>query len=385
MNRPSQRENDAPLPGMLGLRGVACMAVFMVHFQQQTQVDATIGFFQVGRFLKNGNTGVALFFALSGFLLSIPFWRDLIFQESFPSLSVFWLKRLGRILPAYVLCLTGLVLLNRHWQEPGGAADILLHYALAFNYQETSIFSINPPFWTLAVEAQFYLVLPLVFLLLRGARPITAIVALLCLCAAAYFAHVFLVTSWEQISAPQSPPSAVLHYSLLAHLPHFLLGVLVVPLYFRISKANRAHASWVQPTSEIAVWFASLVALVILATDLDDLLRVPDGRYNLPVIPLLLVTILCLVPFSVFARGLLETFPWRTLGTISYGVYLYHLPLQHATARYMKQLFALDAASHWLMFGFASLTLTVVIASLSFILVEKPILSLVRKNLGRSP
>lgn len=376
----TQPRTDGPIPGLLGLRAIACMAVFLVHFQQQTQVDGSIGFFELGRFLENGNTGVALFFSLSGFLLSIPFWRNLMLQEPFPSLSAFWLKRLARILPAYFLCLTGLVLLNRQWQEPRGAMDILLHYTLTFNFREASIFTINPPFWTLAVESQFYLLLPLLFLLLRWARPTTAVVVLLCLCAAAYFGHLSVVTAWDRMST--LPPSAnpVLHYSLLAHLPHFLLGVAVVPLYFHVSKADRAYASWVQPASELVVWLASFAAVVILATDLDDLLQVPGGRYNFPVVPLLLVAILCFVPFSVVAKALLESFPWRALGTISYGIYLYHLPVQHATARYMTKVLALDARSHWLMFGFASLALTVLVASLSFIIVERPILSLVRRN-----
>jgi peptidoglycan/LPS O-acetylase OafA/YrhL len=185
-------------------------------------------------------------------------------------------------------------------------------------------------------------------------------------------------------SGTAASENPVLHYSLLAHFPHFLLGAAAVPLYFRIGGAARTGATWIAPTAEALVLLASLAVLVILSTAVDDRLQIPGGRYTFPVVPVLLVAILCFVPFSVVAKALLESFPWRMLGTISYGVYIYHLPVQNATARYMKKLLAVDAGSHWLLFGVSSLALTVLVATLSFVLVEKPVLSLARKRTASS-
>ena len=61
-------------------------------------------------------------------------------------------------------------MLNRHWENPDALRDIVLHYAFLFNYRQAFIFDVNPPFWTLAVEVQFYLLLPLFFLLVRNIR-----------------------------------------------------------------------------------------------------------------------------------------------------------------------------------------------------------------------
>jgi len=62
------------IAGLDGLRALAALAVFGVHFQQITGVAGRVGPFDVQTLLANGNTGVCLFFVLSGFLLSLPFW-----------------------------------------------------------------------------------------------------------------------------------------------------------------------------------------------------------------------------------------------------------------------------------------------------------------------
>ena len=61
------------LPGLHGLRALAALLVFGVHFNQIVQLDYDIGPFSLYRLLANGNHAVSLFFTLSGFLLSLPF------------------------------------------------------------------------------------------------------------------------------------------------------------------------------------------------------------------------------------------------------------------------------------------------------------------------
>lgn len=64
-----------------GLRGIACLMVFAVHFGQLSRLQGSFGYFELGRLLENGNSGAALFFALSGFHLSLPYWQAQI-QDS---------------------------------------------------------------------------------------------------------------------------------------------------------------------------------------------------------------------------------------------------------------------------------------------------------------
>ncbi len=354
------------LPGLDGLRGLACLLVFGVHFGQITRLQGQWGPFDVARWLANGNTGVALFFALSGFLLGLPYWRAHAAGQPLPSAGRFWLRRAARVLPAYFACLAALVIVNRHWRESDAALDIGLHLLMVFNFREASTLSINPPFWTLAVEAQFYLLLPLLFALLwRGQRKMLT-VAMLALATAAYALHLM------RLPADGAVPASVT-YSLLAHLPHFLLGVLTGAWFgARAAVAQRASVAADVPLMVVLVLLAG-----ILSTPLDDLLQVPGGRYNLPFVPLLLCALIVLAPASRLGRAVFDNPVLRGIGTVSYGVYIYHLPVQHVTARLMKGL-AWNPGEHWLVFAAGSFAVTLLVATLSYVLLERPILRAVR-------
>ena len=380
------QKNHSPqdyLPGLDGLRAIACLMVFAVHFSQITRLRGNWGPFDLARLFENGNTGVALFFALSGFLLSLSYWKALESGGSYPPTVRYLVRRAMRILPAYFACLTILIVLNRFWLKADRVRDIVLHYTLTFNYLDATIFRINPPFWTLAVEAQFYLLLPLFFLLARRLSLRAALVQMLAIGAAAYVGHLLIMTAAadtlvQQAGAhPRRGVSHVLTYSLLAHLPHFLMGMVTGGIF-----VARQHRTQVVPRHfsagrETTLWLAVFALFVILGTAVDDTLRIPYGRYNLPYVPVLLCLVILLTPASVSARALLDSWPLRWIGAISYGIYIYHLPVLNAVQRYMGY-GAVDAREHWFVYGAASLILTLAIAACSYWLLERPILNFVK-------
>lgn len=376
----------ARLPGLDGLRAFACLAVFGVHFQQMTHVGGRIGPVDVGRLLENGNRGVCLFFLLTGFLLSLPFWRAARSPATRAARRPGWLagyvrNRLARILPAYLPCLTVLVVLGGDWRGARGLVDVLLHVLFLHNLTESSFYSISSPFWALAVIVQFYAVFPLLNRVLWPVMRFSALaLGLVALAAAAaYLAHAALA-SWAQASARDwpvptdliRPDGYVLTRSLLAHLPHFLLGVLTAGVFVRTGRRRATGASaW---GFDAAFWLAAGAILAILAVpELDDRLTIPYGRYNLPYVPLLVAALILCAPNSRFAKGFLELAPIRLFGLISYGVYLYHLPCLSLVARAMSRA-GFSAGDHWLLFAAAGLTLTVTVAGASYVLIERPVL-----------
>ncbi|MCP4451492.1 MAG: acyltransferase family protein, partial [Planctomycetes bacterium] len=104
------------LPGLNGLRALAALSVFGVHFNQIVQLDWQIGPFNIYTLLANGKHAVSLFLSLSGFLLSLPFWNRLVSGKPLPSIRDYLIRRLIRILPAYYVVLTVLVLLSGLWR-----------------------------------------------------------------------------------------------------------------------------------------------------------------------------------------------------------------------------------------------------------------------------
>jgi peptidoglycan/LPS O-acetylase OafA/YrhL len=381
---PAPASDSARLPALDGLRGLACLLVFGVHFGQITKVGGQAGPFDLHRFLANGNTGVAIFFTLSGFLLSMPFWAACRREAPPPAILPYLERRAARILPAYYACLTAVAVANRLWEESGGWTNLALHYALLFNLSERSVFGVNPPFWTIAVEIQFYILLPWLFLSTRSLGVRGGVAGLAVAGAAGYACYAWLgsiatgATAGAALQAPAGEVSPVLTYSLLAHLPHFLLGAVAGAGAARAAAAARAA-----PRAGDAVAIGSLAfVLLVIATPLDEILQVPWGRYNLPFVPVAIALLVSTAPHSAAARAIFDHWSWGGLGRISYGVYLYHLPVQHVTARAMARM-SMSAERDWLVFGLASFVLTVVVATLSHRLLEEPVLRAVRRR-GRT-
>jgi len=384
--KPKLLQQEKRLPGLDGLRALAALSVFGVHFNQIVQFDCQIGPISVYRLLANGNHAVSLFFSLSGFLLSLPFWKAIASGRPLPGMRRYMLRRISRILPAYYVALTTLILLGSLWRVPGAGIDILLHYTFLFNYTEFSIFSINPPFWTLAVEAQFYILLPGLFLLARripGRSPLWAIVLA---GAVAYAMHCWLISSVSSIVPwPYNPwltwirpYGAVLNHSILANLPHFLIGVAMGKLSLYVNQFGTADRKK-QYAGEITFWICLTGTLILLGTGWDVKVSLPYGPYGLPVVPLLLAAMIFTVPLTHVARRLLDGLLLRKLGAISFGFYIYHVPCLNYLDRTMTK-FDMDAAEHWILFGCAGIMLTIVIASISYVVVERPCLKYVHSK-----
>lgn len=372
--------------GLDGLRGVAALAVFGVHFNQNVQFDMLIGPIDVATLLANGERGVSVFFTLSGLLLSVLFWQAKNVHGQLPDLKTYAVRRLARILPTYYVALTLLLFIDGLWRVPGAGADIALHYAFLFNFAEFSIFSINPVFWTIAVEVQFYLLLPLIFLFIRKLSNGKGLAVILTLAMAGYLLHFILNRSITAIvhwpSAPWlvwlRPNGAVLYHSLAGQLPLFLLGVIAGHLFLQVRENKLAGQIKFQWLCEGGVWTLFAAALLLILTGGEDYLQLPTGSYGFPGVPLLLAMMILCIPFSRYTKDLLDSTLLRGLGLLSYGLYLFHVPCLNLVYRYMSGL-GIDISVQWGIFGTASLGLSLLVATASYLLIERPIMRLAKK------
>ena len=138
-----------------GLRGIACLLVYVHHLG-----------LALGRWPLTipGYVGVDLFFVLSGYLMFGPIVAALAEgrREVIPWRR-YAIRRFSRIYPPYLVALL-IFSAFRHAEGAKGPGDLSLisHTLMLFNYTDRAeFFRINIAFWTLAIEAQFYLVLPL--------------------------------------------------------------------------------------------------------------------------------------------------------------------------------------------------------------------------------
>src|SRR5574341_1192049 len=176
--RPSRLSPQRPAPlssdrgavhdiaSLDGLRGIAVLLTvgfhLLTHLLRNPNISASAHVL-IGSTYKVwgfGATGVHLFFVLSGFLLFMPYARALLSQQTFPRTRRFYTRRALRILPAYWASLVLLLLAQPQFLQANQWANVISHIFLVHNWEVTSYTAINIPYWTLAVESQFYFILP---------------------------------------------------------------------------------------------------------------------------------------------------------------------------------------------------------------------------------
>jgi peptidoglycan/LPS O-acetylase OafA/YrhL len=294
--------------GLDGLRGLAALAVvaFHVWLYRPERVPGTrtgLGdhlFFEL-------HLGLICFFVLSGFLL----YRGLLRRPHFKRYAV---RRIARIVPAYYVSIAGCLVLFAAL----GLDDLIppttslpLFLAFGQNYFADTLMEINPVTWTLCVEAAFYVALPLIALVRTGR---TRVVLLLSLIGATLLWNALTYGgTWTDVSEKTLP----------AYAGHFALGMLVA--LWAESRRERLTAV---PTAALA----AAGALVVVASgwwyETPGLL--PDARALVLKLPAALGFAL-LVAAVAAGRGaavkLLSARPLAWAGVVSYGVYLWHLPL----------------------------------------------------------
>jgi peptidoglycan/LPS O-acetylase OafA/YrhL len=385
LTSPKNTHNMTSTPyisGLDGLRAIAALAVFFVHFQQFSGIGGSFLFIDFERWMVNGNTGVALFFVLSGFLLSMPFWHSFKSNE-FPNIRRYFINRAARIIPLYYLFLFGLLAIKGLQGSDVNFNNVISHLFFLHNLKDYQVMSLNPPFWTLAVEFQFYLLLPLLFLLLfklglRKAQLLCFLFIPITYLSYRYFMGQMAIHNDWPINIPLIWPFGVsvesaagqsLTYSLFAHLPHFLIGMFAASFY------KHSTSKW----AEAVFWISISLLFVVLATELDEWLQLDFGRYNFPFVPTLLGVIVFTAPQAKWARRFLEFSVLKWIGVISYGVYLFHYPIQKATLKAFEAI-NMDVSECVMLYLSITLLVTLLVSHIAYILVERPVMKIFKST-----
>ena len=358
------------LPSIDSLRALAVLAVIIYH------VDVN--------YLPGGFLGVDLFFVLSGYLIS-----SLIIKEYRKTGSLnlynFYIRRARRLLPAvYFMITVGLVVMVLF-------NEVLLHKShldAIFGYIYSSnwwyifhkldyfdSFGAQSPFkhlWSLAIEEQFYMIFPLLFLLVNRKKKSkdgtfklnkNFLYVVLGLILVSLIAHILLFDI-NNISR--------IYFGTDTRAFSLLVGVVGAILY----PMERLHTK-VTPQQNLIYSVISLVSIATLIT-----VMIYTSEYNTWLYRggFLLVAILGLIVIissgkqhTVMAR-LLSFKPVMFIGKISYSLYLWHFPILVLTTP------VAEIGNTNIYFVILRVILTFVVAIVSYVFVETPIRKLGFKN-----
>ena len=354
------------IPQIDGLRFIAIMAVIAYHVRGvclsrlgfDPAADSSPGGL-IGRTFEAGHFGVQLFFAISGCILSLPFARQYLCGDSCVSLRQYYLRRVTRIEPPYVIHLIFLAALcaflfrrmpsQPHlYHNPDWAGYALSHLGASLVYANGFIFGAHPypnyVLWSLEVEVQFYLLAPFLTKLfqLRNSllRRVLLASSILLLSSTGVFGQSYRV--WA---------------SLAGNLQFFLVGFLVTDLYI----TGRLQTGRRSPVWDLAL-VLSLGAVVWLQ-------KAPAVTFLLPCA----IFVCCVAAFrGAFSSWFLRN-PWvSTIGGMCYTIYLYHsmlVPLlARLTLRLRTHLLPLDLAIQFLLMA----AVIVSVCAVLFAFLERP-------------
>jgi peptidoglycan/LPS O-acetylase OafA/YrhL len=360
-------------PALTGIRGVAALWVLALHAHQFAGAPALAiplpGFrLDLTPLFACGYFGVDLFFVLSGFLLSMPFHRAAIEGRPRPSLLHFWNHRCRRVLPAYwvQLAILGVACFWLRQSDLVTPGNLFAHAALIQNLVPWPVTLLNPVYWSMPVEWDFYVVLPLLVLLLRRCRWPLALALVL------VFVFAFRVLCYWSLTDVRL--QTVMGFGdvqqLPARLDQFFVGICAAWV------AARGRLSARQSTACLIAGIAGIIAMAYVAAPRGDFLVRIDVPYlyfhhSLTAIAFGLIT-LGAAAGTRLGTALFANRPLTFLGLISYSLYLWHYPMLSAA----RGLGWLDSglAAPWIVVTFALVPLILLASWLSYRFVERPFL-----------
>jgi peptidoglycan/LPS O-acetylase OafA/YrhL len=344
------------------LRGVAALSVVLFHLwlYARPQPSAAVHG-AIDALWSAGRLGLVLFFVLSGYLLYRPWVLARRGEARRPGLATYLRCRTARVLPAYYLALGGSILLLAGAAGTPGVRlappeHLVLFALFAQNLSAETIMKLDPPMWTLAVEVGFYLVLPLLSaLMMRTRRPVA--VPLLAIGAG-------LAYNWAIAGDGLSQPWTK---ALPALLPLFGVGMLIAHLPAG-GFGRRAR------------WPLVGLAAILVAGD------AAWHQQGAGVLGLVVRDLPAAAGFALLIVGVRHADPARNLigrglawvGTVSFGLYLWHVPVIWSLRS--VRLLPLDPVAALPLV----LALSLGLAAGSWYLVEQPMMRIVRVGARRS-
>ncbi|KAA0097545.1 acyltransferase [Mycolicibacterium sp. P1-18] len=400
----STKPRRARIIGLDGVRGLLCLSIAVTHITGHYS-PKTAATWQTNVF----GFSLVYFFVLSGFLLSLPFVRNLIKDRTaatLPNVTDYTVHRLARIMPAYVLIFlfVNFVLQVSYVQNPtlqplgtdDGTAMITDPGMLVANLTLTQSYfpayvqtGINPS-WSLTLEYAFYASLPLLFMVVFALRkrlsvnPLvlaTAVPAFLLVLGLVgralipvVFAHAgttdFMLLNWGPNWA------AVFTKSFLTNADNFAFGMLAAIMFVAMERGELPErlSRRVRTISTVAI-LPVLLACGVLLVFASQFVTAGVG-----VVAALMILIV-VAPLARHQKSRLATAldfrPIRFVGEISLSAYLWHFPVLLMLGRIGWM--AGDTLPGMLWNIVLALAVTILAGAVTYYLIEKPAMNYAKR------
>ncbi|MWW24827.1 acyltransferase family protein [Algibacter lectus] len=338
------------ISGLNGIRAIAVLFVIVSHRFPQDHIVHK---------LSLGNYGVDIFFVLSGFLISRSLFNKIIAHNNGEIskqkiFKQFFYNRSLRIFPIYYLLLLFMYLTNGIIgnQLKENVLWYLFYGSNYLNYFENKWFGSLAHFWSLAVEEQFYIFWPILLFMFK--RRILMFLLVLIIIGTIY---PFLI----------SGKSGVL---LLSCVNAFSVGALLA--YIEINKP-------IYKNTFIKIIKVVLFPVLIMVLIHQLVVNIPyfSTRLAAAIIAVSIISYCLYHSNSFLVKHILGNKTLNFIGTISYGIYLYHNIVPKYWAWGLRKLNIITPGTHYdfsYLEFFIQTIFIILVSYFSWIIVEKPIL-----------
>ena len=308
-------------PSLDGIRAFSVIAVMLYH--------ANIAW------LPGGFLGVEVFFVVSGFLIT-----SLLIEERESTrridLKQFWIRRARRLLPALVVMLAATAVCVAFYatdSAPDFRRDVLPSLGYFSNWWQ--IFAVDTPYfaasslpvlrhlWSLAVEEQWYLIWPLLFVFVFGAKWMRPKIsgALLLLCSGA----IMFATALRFVQDDETRTN-FLYLSTLTRSSGLLLGAAVAMLW-RPWRKNSLPSWWKSSLADaLAVASIAVIGVLMATVHVADAQLYQGGLAATTIASAVIIAVV-MRPNGLFVKKFFSQELFVEIGRRSYGLYLWHWPI----------------------------------------------------------
>lgn len=321
-----------------GIRGIAVLMVMLLHAH-----------FQLG---KGGAIGVDIFFVLSGFLITKNLLDDYA-SNGYISMKKFWIKRFFRLFPPFIVLLVSIYLFTFYIEDERLKKAILIEIRDSFlylsnfswfwsDYDENRILGHT---WSLSVEQQFYIFWPLFLYATISLFHKKWFFVLMFL--------VFICLSFFKHSGSASEIFKSIYYESIFMGCMFAIAV---------------WKNWVKNYRSSFLAFASFLLICVIGLfgfNMFDAFSLTGYVFLLIPFAVILILINAMKKENSLVNNILSFKPLVYIGSISYGLYLWHIPVFRLFKWYSEFPPLISFVMKFL--------ITFVIASISYFLLEKKI------------
>jgi peptidoglycan/LPS O-acetylase OafA/YrhL len=346
------------IPEMDGLRFIAITMVVLFHLNAYLMAKTAFYEHEIAhpdwlcRAALTGSRGVELFFVISGFILALPFAAHRLTGAPAVDLRKYYLRRLTRLEPPYVVTLFALLLLTA-WLRPA-ALPSKAHLAASLFYLHNLIYGAPSTAlgvaWSLEIEVQFYLLVPILTLLFLVRKTVMrrALIGVMVLFAMAAQSEV------QHLNARMA-------LSIVGYVQFFLIGFLLADIFL---------LEWKTPACRL---FWDLIAAVAWPLLFISLRSEVLTHWLFP----FLVFVVYCAAFRGPRTSRFLSRPWITaIGGMCYSIYLIHYEVISAVGRFTKRMGQFLPDSLYLAAQFVLVGAAIVfVCGIYFLALEKPCMS----------